>query len=143
MVVLYTCRMEDTIFMKIIRREIPADIVYEDADTLAFLDVKPINRGHTLVVPKKPARNIFDIDDESLVAVMRTAQRVALALRAIGAAGVNIGINNESAAGQIIFHFHMHVIPRFTDDKLISWPGKNSSPDKRKQIAEKIRQALG
>ncbi|MFA6279003.1 MAG: HIT family protein [Candidatus Paceibacterota bacterium] len=134
--------MEDTIFMKIIRREIPAEIVYEDADTLAFLDVKPVNPGHTLVVPKKFARNLLDVDEGSLTAVMHTAQKVAIALRATGAEGVNIGINNESAAGQLVFHFHVHVIPRFAHDGFQHWHGKECSPDEFKQIAEKLREKL-
>jgi histidine triad (HIT) family protein len=134
--------MEDTIFMKIIRREIPAEIVYEDADTLAFLDVKPINLGHTLVVPKKFARNLLDVDGESLAAVMRTAQKIAVALRETGADGVNIGINNESAAGQLVFHFHVHVIPRFVSDGLEHWHGKECPLDEFKAIAAKLRKKL-
>ncbi len=136
--------MEDTVFMKIIRREIPADIVYEDEHTLAFLDMKPINPGHTLVIPKKFARNIFDVDDETLAAVTRTVRKIALALQEIlGAEGVNISMNNESAAGQLVFHFHVHVIPRFANDGYEHWCGKAYPSDTAaKEVAEKIRQAL-
>src|SRR3989344_8724642 len=109
--------------MKIIRREIPADIVYEDADTMSFLDIRPNNPGHTLVVPKKPFRNIFDIDDETLAAVWRTARKVAKAVKdATDADGLNINTNNEATAGQVVFHYHVHVIPRFENDGLPLWP---------------------
>lgn len=137
--------MEDTIFMKIIRREIPANIVYEDADTLAFLDINPTNPGHTLVIPKKPFHNILDIDDETLAAVGRTTRKVAKAVKeAVGADGLNINTNNEPAAGQIIFHYHVHIIPRFRNDGFRLWPGKEY-PDTSaaEEVAEKIRQALG
>ncbi len=137
--------MEDTIFMKIIRREIPADIVYEDADTLAFLDVQPNNPGHTLVVPKKPFRNIFDIDDETLTAVWRTTRKVAKAVKeAVGAEGMNINTNNEAVAGQLVFHYHVHIIPRFKNDGIRLWSGKKLYPTAAAAtaVAEKIRQAI-
>ena len=135
--------MEDTIFAKIIRREIPAEIVYEDEDTLAFLDVKPINLGHILVVPKKFARNLLDVEENTLDAVMRTAQKIARALRDTGAEGINIGINNEPFAGQEVFHFHVHVIPRYASDGLQHWHGKECSPDELKEVADKLRVKLG
>lgn len=107
----------DDIFEKIIAREIPADIVYEDERVIAFLDINPINKGHTLVVPKKKFINIFDADSEILGHMMRVAQKVARALRTVTHAnGVNVVMNNEAAAGQKVFHAHIHVIPRFTDD---------------------------
>ncbi len=136
--------MEDTIFMKIIRREIPAEIVYEDDDTLAFLDIRPTNPGHTLVIPKKPFQNIFDIDDETLAAVMRAVRKIAPAVRdAVGAEGLNITMNNEAAAGQVVFHYHVHVIPRFGNDTFRLWPGKPyPSTTAAKEIAVKIRARL-
>ncbi|MEK7076814.1 MAG: HIT family protein [Patescibacteria group bacterium] len=135
--------MEDTIFAKIIRREIPADIVYEDEYTIAFLDVKPINSGHTLVAPKKFVRNIFDADEKTFIAVMRTAKKISIALReTLDAEGVNIGINNESAAGQIVFHFHVHVIPRFMNDGYEHWHGAFYPSGESEKIASKLRAAL-
>lgn len=135
--------MEDTIFAKIIRREIPADIVYEDEHTLAFLDVKPVNPGHTLVVPKKFARNIFDADEKTLSAVMRTVQKISIALReTLGAEGVGISINNESAAGQVVFHLHAHVIPRFFDDGIVPQHGTSYPTGESAKVAEKIRAKL-
>lgn len=135
--------MEDTIFGKIIRREIPADIVYEDDQTLAFLDVKPINKGHTLVVPKKFTRNIFDADENTLNTMILTAQKISNALReTLGADGVNIGINNETAAGQIVFHFHMHIIPRYKNDGHEHWHGKSYTNGESEEIASKLRSVL-
>lgn len=137
--------MEDTIFMKIIRRELPAEVVYEDDDTLAFLDIRPTSPGHTLVVPKKPFRNIFDIDDDTLATVWRAVRKVARAVRdATGADGLNVTTNNEAAAGQVVFHYHVHVIPRFASDGLRMWPGKPyADAAAAAAMAEKIRQALG
>ncbi len=132
--------MEDDIFEKIIKREIPADIVYEDNNTIAFLDIRPNNPGHTLVVPKTHARNIFDIDDKTLDSLMHTVRRIAAPIRdAVNADGMNIIINNERAAGQIIFHIHLHLIPRFTDDGLKGWPHKECTPNEASAIAKKIR----
>ncbi len=135
--------MEDTIFMKIIRREVPAEIVYEDADTIAFLDVKPVTPGHTLVIPKKFARNIFDVDDDTLAAVMHTVRKIAPAVRdAVGAHGVHINSNHEPAAGQIVFHLHFHIIPRHTRDEFTTWPQKEYPESDAAIIAEKIRHLL-
>ena len=137
--------MEDTVFMKIIRRDIPADIVYEDGETLAFLDVKPIVPGHTLVIPKKPVRNIFDADDETLAALMHTVRKIAPAVRdAVGAHGVHINSNHESAAGQIVFHLHFHIIPRHDRSEFSFWPQQEDFPPAESAaIAGRIRQALG
>lgn len=132
--------MEDTIFAKIIRREISADIVYEDDDTLAFLDVRPTNPGHTLVIPKSAAQNIFDISDEALTAMARTARKITPAIvSAVGAKGLNMVMNNGRDAGQIIFYAHIHLIPRFTDDGLTPWADKEYAPGEAKTIADKIR----
>lgn len=129
--------------MKIIRREIPAHIVYEDDETLAFLDVKPVNPGHTLVIPKKFAKNIFDVDEATLAAVMRTVQKVAYSLReTLGAEGINLHVNNEVAGGQAVFHLHVHVIPRFSNDGLEHWHGKEYAEGEGEKIAEKVRQSL-
>lgn len=132
--------MEEDIFMKIIKREIPANIVYENDTTIAFLSIQPAAIGHTLVVPKKQVRNIFDVDDETLCAVMRTVRHVAPCIvSALHADGMNVSINNERVAGQAIFHMHVHLIPRFTDDKLPEWPHEETTPDELHTLAEKIR----
>jgi histidine triad (HIT) family protein len=134
---------QETIFDKIIRREIPAEIVYEDADTLAFLDIHPNNPGHTLVIPKKSVRNLFEMDEETLTAVMKTVRKVEIAVReSMHADGVNIAMNNDSAAGQVIFHAHIHVIPRFENDGFQHFPTKEYAPGELETTAEKIRTQL-
>lgn len=131
--------MEDTVFGKIIRRELPARIVYEDADTLAFLDATPIVPGHTLVIPKKAVKNIFDVDDDTLAAVLRTVRRLAPAVRdAVGAHGVHINSNHEAAAGQVVFHLHFHIIPRHSRNEFHFWEPAADAGD-GDAIAERIR----
>jgi histidine triad (HIT) family protein len=135
--------MDDTVFMKIVRRELPADIVYEDEYTLAFLDTHPTVPGHTLVIPKKPIENIFDADDESLARVMTAVRKVAPAVRdACGAHGVHINSNHGAAAGQVVFHLHFHIIPRHSRDEFSFWPHASEPQHESKAIAEKIRQEL-
>ena len=135
--------MEDTIFAKIIRHEIPADIVYEDDDTMAFLDINPVLPGHTLVIPKKASRNIFDINADSLTALIRTVQKIAGAVKeATNADGMNITMNNEPAGGQVIFHTHMHIIPRYLEDGLAPWPARKYGPGENTVLVEKIRTVL-
>jgi histidine triad (HIT) family protein len=103
----------DNIFAKILRSEMPAFKIYEDDKTFAFLDIMPRCPGHTLVIPKAPARNIFDIPPEDFAAVARTTQKVAITLKKVFAAdGVTLGQANERAGGQVVFHLHMHVMPR-------------------------------
>ncbi len=134
----------DDIFLKIIRGEVPSAKIYEDEHTFAFLDIRPANKGHTLVVPKTHARNVFDIDAETFAHMARSAQRVARALKdVLGAPGVNITMNNESAAGQDVFHAHMHVIPRFEDDHVFARaPHVHYGEGEMEEVAAKIRKAL-
>lgn len=135
--------MEKTVFMKIVDREIPADIVYEDDETLAFLDIAPNVPGHTLVIPKKPFVNIFDVDDETLEAVMRTVRKVAPAVRdAVGAKGVHINSNHGETAGQVVPHLHFHIIPRHDRSEFEFWPHSSYAEGEEAVIAEKIRSRL-
>jgi len=133
-----------TIFEKIIDREIPGHIIYEDDMVIAFLDIAPVHAGHTLVVPKKWSRNMLDMSDQDRDAVFKVAQKVARALKdELGADGVNLIMNNEPAAGQIVFHSHIHVIPRYEGDGLGHWQkNPNYSPDQADGIAEKIKARL-
>ncbi|MES2006617.1 MAG: HIT family protein [Patescibacteria group bacterium] len=134
--------MEETVFSKIIRHEIPADIVYEDNDVVAFLDIRPNQPGHTLVVPKTYARNIFDINEKEWASLTETVRKVAAAVKeAMHADGINISMNNEPAAGQIVFHAHVHIIPRFEKDSGYSG-GHTYKPGEATNIANKIRAAL-
>lgn len=135
--------MEKTVFGKIIDRELPADIVYEDEETLAFLDISPNVPGHTLVIPKKPVVNIFDVDDETLAAVMRTVRKVAPAVRdAVGAQGVHINSNHGEAAGQIVMHLHFHIIPRHDRSEFQFWPQSTYSEGEAAEVADKVRSKL-
>lgn len=131
------------IFMKIVRRELPAFIVYEDEDTLAFLDRSPNAPGHTLVIPKAPYRNVFDIDEVAWQAVMRTVRKIAPAIRdAVGAKGVHINSNHEPEAGQEVFHLHVHIIPRTERDFDFCWPKLSQTDEERETLAGQIRATL-
>ncbi len=104
--------MSDCIFCQIIRKEAPANVVYEDAQVVAFLSNHPVNEGHTLVVPKKHYENIYEISEEEASYLFRIVKRVAHSVRnAIDAEGIRIVQNNGEAAGQVVFHLHVHVIP--------------------------------
>ena len=103
----------NNIFAKILRGELPSYKIYEDDKAMAFLDIMPRAPGHALVLPKAPARNILDVNPEDLAHVMNVAQKIAQAsMQAFGAQGVTIQQFNEGAGGQVVFHLHVHVIPR-------------------------------
>jgi len=109
----------DTIFDKIIKGELPCDKVYEDDNFLVILDKFPANAGHCLILPKIPAKDIYDLDESMAAALYPLAKRVAAGLKAVlNCDGINILQNNESAAGQVIFYFHLHIIPRFKEDSI-------------------------
>jgi histidine triad (HIT) family protein len=102
------------IFAKILRQEIPCNFVWEDADTFVFMDIMPRSDGHALVIPKAPARNILDASPKLLVPLISTVQRVAIAAKqAFNADGMTISQFSEPAGGQVVFHLHVHVIPRY------------------------------
>ena len=110
--------METTLFQKIIDREIPANIVHETDTILAFLDINPVNKGHTLVIPKTPARDIHELTDSDAADLMRAIVKVANAVKKFtNAPGINVISNNGAAAGQEVFHLHFHIIPRFSRDE--------------------------
>lgn len=134
-----------SIFEKIVNREIPATIVYEDGDTLAFMDKGPIIKGHTLVIPKVCYDPVTETPDKVLAKLVSVAKRIAAAqVSGLGADGVNIMQNNGKAAGQEVPHLHFHVIPRFEGDgHHWNWNAKSySDPAEREQLAEKIRAGL-
>jgi len=136
--------MTETVFTKILKRELPAEIVYEDDDTFAFLDNAPNVPGHTLVVPKKPFRNIFDIDAETLTKVMQTVRKIAPAVRdGVGAKGVQINSNHEHEGGQEVFHLHFHIIPRHTREEFeFCWPKISLDSAEAKSVATSIREHI-
>ena len=104
------------------------------------MDIQPLNLGHTLVIPKVHSRNIFDTPDETVAHLFVIAKKVALALKEIvGAEGINIYMNNEAAAGQMVFHTHIHVIPRYSTDGYVLWHGnKIYSEEEKNTLAEKL-----
>ena len=133
----------DNIFAKILRDEIPAVKVYEDEHTLAFMDVMPQSPGHTLVIPKTPAENLFDLDMDVGAAVLRTVQKVASAVQeATDADGIMLNQFNGPAAGQTVFHFHIHIVPRFADVPLRLHTGDMEDAEVLERHARKIRAAL-
>ncbi len=134
----------NNIFAKILRGELPAQKVYEDAHTLAFLDISPRAPGHTLIIPKNPARNLLDIASADLGHVMITAQKIAKAvMQAFNADGVTMQQFNETAGGQVVFHLHVHIIPRHEGVPMKPPAGPMEKPDVLAEAAEKIRRALG
>lgn len=135
--------MANCIFCKIISGDIPSTKIFEDDNTLAFLDIKPVNPGHTLVVPKNHSTNIFDIPEKDYLAVMRTVRTITPAIRTgVGAEGVNITSSNEKAAGQEVFHLHVHIIPRFEKDMLKHWPHGEYQGEEAEKVSEKIKKSL-
>lgn len=134
----------DCLFCKIISGSIPSDRVYEDNEVLAFLDITPINPGHTLVTPKKHTENIYSISEKDLQNVMVAVKKIAKAIKeGLGADGVNVFMNNDAPAGQIIFHSHIHVIPRFKNDGYVHWRGNRNVPkEKLEEAREKIKKQL-
>ena len=134
---------ENNIFAKVLRGEIPCHKVYEDDDTLAFLDIMPRADGHALVVTKEKARDLFDISPSGLAKLMAVVQKLAPKIKeAMGAEGVLIQQFNGAAAGQTVFHLHVHIIPRKDGEALKPHAGKMADQPGLATIAEKIRKTL-
>jgi histidine triad (HIT) family protein len=135
---------ENNVFAKILRGELPAHKLYEDEHTFAFMDIMPRGKGHCLVIPKAPARNILDVAPDSLAHVAATTQKLARAVvRAFDADGVTVQQFNESAGGQVVFHLHVHIIPRFEGVPLSPPTTEMEKPDVLARNAELIIGALG
>ncbi|MEL7092631.1 MAG: HIT family protein [Pseudomonadota bacterium] len=133
---------DQNIFAKILRGEIPSTRVFEDEETLCFMDIMPRADGHCLVIPKTPCRNVLDASDAQLAAVMRTTRRVAQAAMAgLEADGITLQQFNEAPGGQEVFHLHMHILPRHEGVSLRP-PGQMGDMDQIAAIAAKIRSAL-
>ena len=134
---------QNNIFAKILRGELPCYKVYEDDKALAFLDIMPRSAGHSLVLPKAPARNILDVSAEDLAYVMMVAQKVALgAIKAFGADGITIQQFNEGAGGQVVFHLHVHVIPRKAGVTMKPPASEKEKPDVLAENAKKLAAAI-
>jgi histidine triad (HIT) family protein len=133
----------NNIFAKILRGELPCHRVYEDENTLAFLDIMPRAPGHTLVLPKAPARNILDVSPDDLAHVHKVAQRIAKAAMGVfGAEGITIQQFNEGAGGQVVFHLHVHVIPRKAGVMMKPPASEKEKPEVLDEQAKKLATAL-
>jgi histidine triad (HIT) family protein len=136
---------QDCVFCRIVAGQLPATKVYEDAELLAFIDIGPLVKGHTLVIPKQHMNLVTDAPPGVLARVMHLVQKVACAqMNGLKADGVNIHQANGAAAGQVVPHLHFHVVPRFKDDgHHWNWAAKKyDSPAEAEQIAESIRNAI-
>ncbi|MCK0197585.1 HIT family protein [Ancylobacter sp. 6x-1] len=131
------------IFAKILRGELPAHRIYEDGRALAFMDIMPRAPGHALVIPKAPARNILDIETDDLAYVVQVAQRIARAqMKVFAADGITVQQFNETAGGQVVFHLHMHIIPRHEGVALKPPQSDMEKPEILAEHAERLRAAL-
>ncbi len=135
---------KDNIFAKILRGEMPCHQIYEDEDCFALMDIMPRSNGHCLVIPKKPSRNILDADAADLATLIGAVQRVGRAcIKGLSADGLTIQQFNEQAGGQIVYHLHFHVIPRYDGEKMRPHSSDMEDNEVLAANAEKIRAALG
>ncbi len=135
--------MNDCLFCNIRKEETPSTKVYSDDHTYAFLDTNPVNPGHTLLIPKKHSDNLFDVDNETLQQLTLVLKKLSIAIKdGTKADGINVHINNEPAAGQVIFHTHIHIIPRFSDDDIKMWQGKKYKKGEIEEAVKKIKKQL-
>jgi histidine triad (HIT) family protein len=133
----------NNVFAKVLRGELPSHAIYEDEDTLAFLDIMPRSDGHALVITKEEARDLFDVSQEALAKLMAVVQKLAPKIKdAMGADGVLIAQFNGAAAGQTVFHLHVHIIPRKEGVELKPHAGKMADQAALAATAEKIRKKL-
>ena len=136
--------MTTCLFCKIIVGEIPAQKIYEDEHIIAFLDIHPVNIGHTLVIPKKHFANLYETPNETLAHMMVVVKKLSIAVKSsLGADGINIEMNNDPIAGQIIFHTHLHIVPRFDGDGFRHWHGaRDYNRGEDADVAQKIKTHL-
>jgi histidine triad (HIT) family protein len=137
--------MSECVFCRIVAGQIPATRVYEDEATVAFMDIGQVNPGHVLVALKAHAENLYALDDVQAGALLCAAARVARAVRdAFEPDGLSVYQANGKAAGQTVFHFHIHLVPRYDSDGMeLTWPVKNPPREKLVEYAEKIKAKLG
>jgi len=135
--------MDDCIFCKIVAGEIPCTKVYEDDNILAFLDIAPVNPGHSLVITKKHYANLEEVPEAELVELIKAVKKIGKALKdGLGVKGYNVQENNDPVAGQIIPHIHFHVVPRQENDGLKLWPQKKYEEGQAQEVADKIKKSI-
>lgn len=133
----------DCIFCKIVAREIPAYIIFENDHVISFLDLHPNSQGHALLIPKKHFDTTLETAPDELASMISAVPNIARALmEAAGATGFNLIANNGADAGQVIMHTHWHIIPRHAGDGLRPWPSTTAQPEQLTQLAEKIRELI-
>jgi histidine triad (HIT) family protein len=138
-----TMTNQDCIFCKIINNEIPAAKVYEDEQVLAFLDINPVNPGHTLVIPKEHHETLLEMTEQAVDKVFNVGRKIASTMKeALDAPGVNIAMNVGEAAGQVVFHAHLHVMPRFEGDGHALFKGKPYPDGEMEKVQEKLKAGL-
>ena len=135
---------DDCIFCKLANGVFPTNKIYEDDDFTVILDASPANKGHALILPKQHFDNLFEIEDEVSAKVLPVAKKVASALKEeLGCDGINVVQNNGPAAGQTVFHFHVHVIPRYDSDNFdIGWPQGKPDDAEQAELASKLAERL-
>jgi len=133
--------VEDCLFCKIVAGDIPAQRIDEDEHTIAFMDINPWTRGHALVIPREHTPNLYEISDEELARTAAAAKRLATRMKErLGCDGINLLNSCEPAAWQTVFHFHIHVIPRYDDDPLrLPTKPEEGDPDEIAKVAEELR----
>ncbi len=135
--------MDECIFCKISRGDIPCAKIYEDDEFIAFADINPISRGHTLIVPKEHSPTVFEMETHEGNAVLALVQKLGKALMNVCESdGMNVGINVNPAAGQVVMHTHIHLIPRYKGDGLKSWPGNEADPEDLAKFAAEVATLL-
>lgn len=135
---------KDCIFCKIAAGEIPSATIYEDESFRVILDISPASKGHAIILPKNHAANIFEMGEEDASKIFVVASKVAKAMKAaLNCDGLNILQNNGEIAGQTVFHFHMHLIPRYKEDKVtITWECGQYEEDEKNQVVKAIRDRM-
>lgn len=134
-------KKDDCIFCKIVAGEIPSRKIYEDSDLIAIMDLNPTSKGHSLIIPKEHCTNIYDIDEDIAAKVMKTAKKLATKMTvALNCDGFNLLQNNGETAGQTMFHFHMHLIPRYkdADNNMLKFTSVSFSDEEMDAIRDQI-----
>ena len=130
---------EDCVFCKIINGSLPCYKIYENEHILAFLDINPVNKGHTLIIPKEHYERLEEVPDDLLKELIIAIKKIGKAvIKGVGAEAFNLGLNNGKDAGQLIMHVHFHIMPRFKNDGLKLWPGKKYEEGEAEKIREEI-----
>jgi len=136
--------MSECIFCKIVKGKLPCFKVYEDENVFAFLDINPVNKGHTLIIPKKHSETILDTDDNILKKLIVVTKKISKAIyEGVKCDGFNVCMNQFEAGNQIVPHLHIHIMPRYDDDEFRLWPQRKfESEEEKKEFQEKITRFL-